>query len=48
MSTINIPSIDSLRPELNKIKAIQALYAIVKELADKIDGESSSEITEEQ
>jgi len=32
--TINIPSIDSLKPEYNKIKAIQALYAAVKQLAE--------------
>lgn len=32
--TINIPSMDSLKPEYNKIRAIQALYAAIKQLAE--------------
>ena len=37
--TINIPSIDSLRPEYNKLKAIQALYSNICKLSNSADGQ---------
>ena len=40
--TINIPSMDSLKPEYNKIRAIQALYAVVKQLAEGGGGGGTS------
>lgn len=37
MGNLNIPSINSLKPESNKIKAIQSLYAAINELAENTD-----------